>query len=75
MIIPIKGEIWEHTASGLQYVIEGGAWNPITDKLDIVYRALYPCEFSLFTRQLRDHPKAWISNNEDGSPRFKKVTA
>ncbi|WP_313434317.1 hypothetical protein [Novosphingobium sp.] len=74
MKIPVKGETWEHTTSGRQYLIEGGAWNAITDKLDVVYRPLYPCEFGLFTRQLRDDPKSWTSTNEDGAPRFRKVS-
>lgn len=74
MIIPIKGEVWEHTKSGNCYQVEGAAFNSITDELDVIYLPLYSSEFSRFTRQMRGHPKAWISMNEDGTPRFKRVS-
>lgn len=72
-ILPKKGEIWEHTKSGDLYQVEGSTFNSITDRVDVSYVPLYPCEFSRFNRQMRGHPKAWLSSNEDGSPRFKKV--
>jgi hypothetical protein len=71
--LPVKGEIWQHTKSGDQYVIDGSSYNAITDKIDVVYLPMYSCEFARFTRQVVGHPKAFLSLNEDGAPRFVKV--
>jgi hypothetical protein len=62
--LPVKGEIWQH---------DGSSYNAITDKIDIVYLPMYSCEFTRFTRQVVGHPKAFLSKNDDGMPRFFKV--
>lgn len=71
--LPKKGEIWEHTKSGGRYEIEGSTFNTITDKIDISYIPLYPCDYGRFNRQLMGHPKAFLSKNDDGTPRFSRV--
>lgn len=73
MNIPVKGEVWEHTSSGHRYIIIGAAWNTITDCMDVVYSPMYVCEFERFTRQLRHHPKAFMTKNDDGTPRFRRI--
>lgn len=71
--IPIEGEIWEHTKTANRYSIEGAAFNTITDKIDVIYRPLYPCAYERFSRPLMGVEKAWTTPNEDGTPRFKLV--
>lgn len=71
--IPVKGETWEHTKSGKRYLVLGSTFNSITDKIDVRYAPCYDCEYAEFNRQMTGHPKAWISKNEDGTPRFKRV--
>ncbi len=71
--LPVKGEVWEHTKTGKRYVIEGSAFNAITDKIDVRYAPLYACEYQHFTRQIIGHEKAFLSNNEDGQPRYTKI--
>ncbi|MBA5778076.1 hypothetical protein H2509_13180 [Stappia sp. F7233] len=71
--LPRKGEIWQHTKSGARYVIAGAAYNAITDQSDVLYEPLYPCELQRFSRQLSAHPKAFLSQNDDGTPRFHRV--
>lgn len=71
--MPKKGEMWEHTKTGQLYRVEGSTFNSITDQVEVSYTPLYPSEFDRFNRQIIGHPKAWLSNNEDGTPRFKRV--
>lgn len=71
--LPVKGEIWQHTKTGGTYQIEGSVYNAITDKVDVRYVPLYPCEWSSFTRQIIGHPKAWFTPNEDGTPRYVRI--
>ncbi len=71
--LPVKGEIWEHTKTGGQYVIEGSTFNVITEQADVIYLPLYPCEWPRFNRQIAGCPKAWMTPNEDGTPRFRRV--
>ncbi|WP_113155906.1 hypothetical protein [Nitratireductor sp. OM-1] len=71
--LPKKGEIWEHTKTGGRYEIEGSTFNTLTDTVDVSYIPLYACEYSRFNRQLLRHPKAFMSKNEDGTPRFSRV--
>lgn len=70
---PIDGEVWRHTKSGCDYMIAGHIFNTITDKVDVLYRPLYPCEREGFTRQMTGHSKAFISLNEDGELRFHRI--
>jgi hypothetical protein len=71
--MPRMGEVWEHTASGKLYRIEGSTFNSITDQMEVSYLPLYPCEFDRFNRQVIGHPKAWLSLNEQGEPRYRRV--
>lgn len=71
--MPVSGQIWKHTKTGGHYKIHGGTMNAVTDRIDVIYAPLYPSDFSLFSRQLRGHPKAFLSRNDDGSPRFVRV--
>jgi hypothetical protein len=71
--LPVRGETWRHTKTGNEYTIEGSSLNTITDQVDVIYRPLYDCDFDRFTRQIRGHSKAWLSKNEDGTPRFVRV--
>lgn len=68
--LPKKGEVWKHTKTGGHYEVLGSTFNTITDRVDCKYKPLYPCEWPEFSRQIKDHPKAWMTPNEDGSPRF-----
>lgn len=70
---PQKGEVWQHTVSGGTYLIEGFTLNTITDQYDVRYTPLYECEIAEFTRQIEGHPKAFLSTNGDGTPRFKRL--
>lgn len=71
--LPVKGETWRHTKTGGTYIIEGSALNAITDKVDVIYAPLFRCDFARFTRQMLGHEKAFMSRNEDGTPRFVRV--
>lgn len=71
--IPIKGQIWRHTKTGNEYEIVGAVFNAITDHADVLYKPLYKSDIPLFSRQMFKHPKAFMSKNEDGQPRFTKV--
>lgn len=71
--VPIKGDVWKHTASGAHYEIVGSVYNTLTDRLDVLYRPLYPCDYSLFSRQMAGGVKAFLSLHPDGSPRFVRV--
>jgi len=71
--LPQKGEIWEHTETGRKYAIVGTAYNVLTDKVDVQYKPLYPSTHETFVRQATGHPKAFLSNNENGEPRFRRV--
>lgn len=71
--MPRQGEIWEHTASGKCYRIEGSTYNSITDQIEVSYAPCYPSEFDRFNRQLIGHPKAWLSYTENGAPRFRRI--
>lgn len=73
--MPRTGEVWEHTKTGRLYLVEGSTFNSITDQIEVSYVPLYPAEFDRFNRQIIGHPKAWLSFNEDGSPRFKLIGA
>lgn len=70
---PVEGEVWRHTKTGKDYMIAGLTFNAVTDKVDVLYRPLYPCEREGFTRQMNGHPKAFISINEDGERRFHQI--
>jgi hypothetical protein len=72
--LPVKGELWMHTKTGKTYRIEGSSFNAITDQVDVVYAPCYDCEFDRFTRQMFGHEKAFLSLNDDGEPRFQRVT-
>ena len=54
-------------------MIEGASFNSVTDKVDVLYKPVEACEFSFFTRQMLGHEKAFLSQNEDGQPRFQRV--
>ncbi|MEL6859321.1 MAG: hypothetical protein AAFO74_13120 [Pseudomonadota bacterium] len=70
-VTPVVDQIWKHTKTGNTYVITGVALNTITDKLDVLYKDhLKEAEYSRFSRQISGHAKAFLSDNEDGSPRF-----
>lgn len=71
--LPVKGDTWQHTKTGNLYHVEGSVYNAITDAVDVVYLPLYPCEWPRFTRQIVGHPKAWMTPNDDGSPRFVRL--
>lgn len=71
-LAPGINEIWQHTKTGNRYKIVGLVFNSITDEVDVVYAPLYPCEYAYFSRQMLDHPKAFLSENENGSPRFQR---
>lgn len=72
--VPQKGDIWRHTKSGGEYEIIGSAFNTITDVIDLMYKPIISDpDFDMFTRQLLGHKKAFISKNEDGTPRFEFV--
>lgn len=71
--LPVKDEIWQHTKTGKTYVIVGTSLNAITDKIEVVYEPLYAGGYHRYTRQLVGHPKAWMSKNSEGKPRFQKV--
>lgn len=68
--LPVAGEVWKHTKSDRYYLIEGAAFNAVTDRVDVVYKPLYQSAFALCTRQIQGHEKAFLSTNEDGAPRF-----
>lgn len=70
---PQASEFWEHTATGKLYRVDGSTFNSITDQVEVSYVPMYPCEFDRFNRQIIGHPKAWLSHNADGTPRFKRV--
>lgn len=71
---PKYGEIWQRTQTGGKYQIEGFSFNAITDCLDVFYSPLaVGGEHEIFNRQLEGHEKAFLSPNEDGSPRFAKL--
>jgi hypothetical protein len=70
MISPIPGDIWMHTRNGSRYRIISIGKNAITDQREVIYEPLYFCQFTHFTRQLEDHPKAFLSVNDEGQPRF-----
>lgn len=72
-VIPVKGEVWQHTKTGGCYVIGGASLNTITDKVDVLYEPLYQSSYRTFSRQIVGHPKAFLSINEDGKPRFQRV--
>lgn len=71
--LPVKGEVWRHTKTGGTYQIVGSVYNAITDAIDVEYVPLYPFDYARFTRQIVGHPKAWITPNKDGTPRYVKV--
>lgn len=71
--LPVKGQTYEHTKTGNRYLVLGTSYNSITDRIDVKYAPCYDCEFPEFNRQLMGHPKAWMTANEDGTPRFRKV--
>jgi hypothetical protein len=72
---PRPCETWQHTKTGGCYVVLRLVFNAITDQVDVLYAASRDSksEFEWFTRQLTDHPKAFLSANDDGSPRFMLV--
>lgn len=72
--VPVRGDTWRHTKTGLLYSIFGSVYNTVTDTVDVIYEPLYECEYRRFTRPIFGHPKAWTEPNEDGTPRFVKVT-
>ena len=73
-VLPKKGEYFLHTKTGNLYHIEGSTFNTITDQIDIKYTPMYECEYGEFTRQLKGHPKAFMTPNDDGTPRFTRVS-
>ena len=73
-IAKIEGETWEHTKTGQKYLIIGSCLNVITDHSEVLYSPLYTSDFQFFTRQLRGDSKSWMSKNDDGTPRFKRIS-
>lgn len=71
--LPKKGEVWKHTKTGGHYEVTGSIFNTITDRVDVKYKPLYPCEWPEFSRQMTGNPKSWMTPNENGSLRFEKV--
>jgi hypothetical protein len=69
-ISPLPGDIWKHTRNGGRYRILSVGLNAITEQREVIYEPLYFCQFTHFTRQLEDHPKAFLSMNDAGQPRF-----
>lgn len=70
---PQSGETWRHNRTGGLYYINGPVFNTVTDQIDLVYTPLSGAGHQLFSRQLADHPKAFLSTNEQGQPRFELV--
>jgi hypothetical protein len=68
--MPVPGDIWMHTRNGSRYRILAVGLNAITNQREVIYEPLYFCQFTHFTRQLENHPKAFLSLNAVGQPRF-----
>jgi hypothetical protein len=71
--LPVAGQNWVHTKTGKLYTIIGSSYNSLTDHVDVVYEPRYACQFHRFNRQMVGHEKAFLSKNEDGTPRFELV--
>jgi len=75
------GSIWMHTKRQSIYIIQSYPYNTITDQFDVRYSdaindgkgyRLNP-NGREFTRQISGDEKAFFSNNEDGTPRYKLI--
>jgi hypothetical protein len=75
------GQIWQHTKSGGIYYVYSKAFNTITDETDVYYVDARKIETGYeaviggmeFTRQEENNPKSFLSNNDDGTPRFVRL--
>lgn len=63
---------YRHTKTGNLYFVLGISQHTETGTHEVVY-ATSKGDFKLWHRPLSDHPKAWMTPNEDGSPRFVRL--
>lgn len=57
---PETGEVWRHDKTDGLYTISGTVFNTVTDRWDVLYKPMYPCEIGEFSRQREGHEKSFM---------------